>query len=178
MKFPKFKWLFVGLCVVSFFPNSLIAQENSQWKVSLRSVGPIKIGMTVQQAKKRSGVRLKPVYAIQNPACFYVASKKVPAGVKFMVVDGKIRRVDITKSTVSTLSGARVGDAEKAILKLYGKKIVVEAHKYDEHGHYLIYVPKDKWDKKYRLIFETSKKRVTQFRIGLLPEVEWVEGCL
>jgi hypothetical protein len=178
MKFPKFQWLFVALCVVSFFPNPLIAQENSQWKVSLRSIGPIKIGMTVRQAEKRAGLRLKPVDTYPSPSCFYVASKQIPAGVNFMVVNKQIRRVDMTEATVSTLSGARVGDTKQKILKLYGKKIVVEPHKYDEQGHYLIYMPKDKWDKKYRLIFETHKKRVTQFRIGLLPEVEWVEGCL
>jgi len=178
MKFPKFNWLFVCLAVVSFFPNSLIAQDNLSWKVGLRSVGPIKLGMTVQEAEKISGVSLNPTYTDYDPVCFYVASESGPSGVKFMIVDNQIRRVDITESTTSTLSGARVGDAEKTILKLYGNKIVVEPHKYDEQGHYIIFVPTDKWDKQYRLIFETSQKRVTQFRIGLMPEVEWVEGCL
>jgi hypothetical protein len=27
------------------------------------------------------------------------------------------------------------------------------------------------------IVFETDGKRVTMFRAGRLPEVEWVEGC-
>ena len=29
----------------------------------------------------------------------------------------------------------------------------------------------------YRLVFETDGERVTRYRAGRLPEVEWVEGC-
>ena len=32
-------------------------------------------------------------------------------------------------------------------------------------------------DSAYRLIFETDGQRVTEYRAGLLPAVEWVEGC-
>lgn len=46
-----------------------------------------------------------------------------------------------------------------------------------QNGKYLTFVPKDATDKNYRLIFETSKNRVTRFRSGKLPEVEYIEGC-
>ena len=42
---------------------------------------------------------------------------------------------------------------------------------------YLTYVPKDKSDRNYRVVFETDGKRVLGFRAGKLPEVEFVEGC-
>ncbi|WP_267871531.1 hypothetical protein [Nostoc sp. CHAB 5715] len=38
-------------------------------------------------------------------------------------------------------------------------------------------IPKDRANQNYRVVFETDGKRVTQFRSGKLPEVEFVEGC-
>jgi len=88
--------------------------------------------------------------------------------------------VDIEdKSAITTLSGAKIGDTEARIKALYPGQIKVSPHKYtgDSGGHYLTFVPKDKSDRFYRLIFETDGKQVTNFRSGKLPEVEYVEGC-
>ncbi|WP_255327297.1 hypothetical protein [Synechocystis sp. PCC 7509] len=40
----------------------------------------------------------------------------------------------------------------------------------------MTFIPKDKSDRFYRLVFETDGKRVLSFRAGKLPEVEYVEG--
>jgi hypothetical protein len=95
-----------------------------------------------------------------------------------MVTDGRISRVDIWRdSRVTTFSGAGIGDTEARIKALYPGKIQVSPHKYVRGGHYLTFVPKDRSDSNYRLVFETDGNRVTQYRAGKLPEVEFVEGC-
>ncbi|MDX1919935.1 MAG: hypothetical protein SFU25_04275, partial [Candidatus Caenarcaniphilales bacterium] len=110
--------------------------------------------------------------------CYYLNLKGHQKRLGFMIAEGKIKRIDIWDLKITTLSGAKVEDSEERIKELYGNKIKVEPHKFIENGHYLIYVPKDKSDQNYRVIFETDGTKVTNFRAGLLPEVEYVEGCL
>lgn len=82
-----------------------------------------------------------------------------------------------SKSRVTSLSGAKIGDTEARIKSLYPGQIEVTPHKYLSNGHYLTFVPKNSQDQANRLIFETDGSRVTAFRSGKLPEVSWVEGC-
>jgi len=50
--------------------------------------------------------------------------------------------------------------------------------KYDPHGKYLVIHPPQGADSTRRIVFETDgKTRVTKYRVGREPEVEWVEGC-
>ena len=64
---------------------------------------------------------------------------------------------------------------EPEIKNLFPDQIEVEPHKYVDGGHYLVFVPGDPAD--HRVIFETDGAMVTSYRAGILPEVEWVEGC-
>jgi hypothetical protein len=93
-----------------------------------------------------------------------------------MVVDGRIARVEVFDSTVVTNHGARIGDTEATIDSLYPHRVTVTPHKYTE-GHYLLVAPRDSTDSGLELVFETEGGRVTQYRAGRLPEVEYVEGC-
>ena len=143
-------------------------------KVSLRGVNGIAIGMTVQEATKASGHQF---VGNNNRECSYY---KIPtvSGMTFMVTNGRITRIDVTdNSAITTLSGAKIGDRESKIKALYPGQIRVEPHKYNSSGHYLVFVPQDASDQQYRLIFEADGNIVTRWRVGTLPEVEWVEGC-
>lgn len=92
-----------------------------------------------------------------------------------MIVDGRVVRIEVKDSLVATDRGARVGDGEARIDSLYRGMVTVEPHKYTD-GHYLVVTPAAA-DSGLRLIFETDGSRVTEFRVGRLPEVAWVEGC-
>ena len=63
------------------------------------------------------------------------------------------------------------------IKSLYPGKIKVTPHTYVKNGHYLTFVPRDKTDQNYRVIFETDGQRVTRYRAGKLPEIGYIEGC-
>jgi hypothetical protein len=150
--------------------------ESSQ--VSIRGIAPILVGMTVSEAMRASGQKLiNQGESGGGPSCRYYKIKEVK-GIAFMVINGRIARVDVTdNSKITTLSGAKIGDSESKIKSLYPNQIKVEAHEYDPKGHYLIFVPKDSQDKNYRIIFETDGKKVTRWRSGKLPEVQFIEGC-
>ena len=85
-------------------------------------------------------------------------------------------RVDVTKPGVRTREGAQVGDPEAAVLKLYEGRVAVTPHKYSgPQGHYLTVTTPG--DSLHRIVFETDGATVQNYRVGRLPEVEWVEGC-
>jgi hypothetical protein len=152
------------------------AKLTNQSKLSINGIGSVQVGMTVSQARKAAGIRL--VGDAQNNSCYYVKPQRTPKDLGFMVTEGRISRIDVWKNgKITTLKGAKIGDTEARVKSLYTGQIEVTPHKYVPGGHYLTFVPKDQSNQNYRVVFETDGKRVTQFRSGKLPEVEYVEGC-
>ena len=151
---------------------------SNQSQLALNGIGKIRLGMTVAEASLAAGVPLiARGEAAPGSSCRYVAPSE-PEGLSFMLDGDRIVRIDVTsKSRVTSLSGAKIGDTEAQIKSLYPGQIEVTPHKYLSNGHYLTFVPKDPQDQANRLIFETDGSRVTAFRSGKLPEVSWVEGC-
>jgi hypothetical protein len=96
--------------------------------------------------------------------------------VLIMTVGGQVGRVEVSDTSVGTAAGARVGDSEARINELYAGRVQTTPHKYVD-GHYLIVRRAADADSVYRLVFETDGERVTRYRGGRMPEVEWVEGC-
>jgi hypothetical protein len=146
------------------------------WEVTIQGYGPIKTGMTLLQAESASGRQLTAV----NPEfieCDYVRFEgDTTHGVGFMVILDTIVRVDINDSTISTNHGIRIGDSEARVQERYPDRVTVTPHKYVD-GHYLTVAPERPDDSGLELVFETDGSRVTTYRSGRQPEVEYVEGC-
>ncbi|HEX8391202.1 MAG TPA: hypothetical protein VF665_02500, partial [Longimicrobium sp.] len=100
----------------------------------------------------------------------------LPAGLRAMTEAGRVVRLDVDSSTLATAEGARVGDPETRIRQLYAGRVTEGPHKYVPGGKYLTVRPADA-DTTHLLVFETDGGRVTRFRAGLRPQVEYVEGC-
>jgi hypothetical protein len=143
------------------------------WTVTETGWGPIRAGMSVADARAALGGELpEPT----NRECDHVRPPGGPKGVLLMTVGGQVARVDVIDTTVATAAGARVGDSEARINALYPDRVQTGPHKYVD-GHYLVVRRGTDSDSVYRLIFETDGQRVTRYRGGRLPEVEWVESC-
>jgi hypothetical protein len=167
-------------------------QLTEQSKVFINGIGPIRVGMTVAEAESSAKVKLVEKGGRAGiGGCYSLHPQSGPQNLSLMVISNRednrivrnqdrIARVDVYKgSRITTLSGAKVGDTEAQIKALYPGQIKVTPHHYtaQQGGHYLTLMPKDAVDRDYRLVFETLGGRVTQFRSGKLPEVEFVEGC-
>ncbi|MGH7714182.1 MAG: hypothetical protein ACREOG_23075 [Gemmatimonadaceae bacterium] len=138
-------------------------------------IGAVRVGMSLREAGATLGEPLTASYA-DFEGCDYVYPTRLPAGVAFMVLDDTVARVDVDSAGVLTAEGAGVGDAEARILALYRGRVRVEPHYYmGPEGHYL--VVNTEGDSLSAIIFETDGKRVTMFRAGRRPAVEYVEGC-
>lgn len=150
--------------------------ENSAWQVSIRGYGPIQAGMTLVQATE-AGKRPLTAISPGSEECDYVRFEgDSTRGIQFMVVQGRIARVDVHDTTISTSHGIRIGDPEAKVQEKYAERVTVSPHKYED-GHYLIVAPAAPADSGHEIVFETDGARVTTYRSGRVPEVEYVEGC-
>ncbi len=152
-------------------PSVLFAQG---WQLGLKGIGPIRFGMPVYDAVQAIGAPLQR--STWGKECYYARPSDGPQGVGFMISEGRVARVDIWGAAVSTLSGARVGDAENDVLRRYAGRLEVSRDKYSP-GNRLEFVPNDAADKAYRVVFETDGRSVQRVKAGLLPEVSWGDGC-
>lgn len=146
---------------------------DSTWSVHSDHVGPVRIGMTAAEARRALGL---PADTISTDGCSYldgVDGTRLHANV--MLTSDTVVRFDVLDSTLATAEGARVGDTEDQIRRMYGNQISVQRHKYLPNGHYLVVTTAR--DTANRIVFETDGKIVTRYRAGRTPEVELVEGC-
>ena len=72
--------------------------------------------------------------------------------------------------------GGTARDAQARVLALYRGRVRDEPHHYEgPEGRYLIVeLP---GDTRHRIVFETDGRRVTSYRAGRRPAVDYVEGC-
>jgi hypothetical protein len=163
--------------------------QDPDWSVYLRRVGPLRIGMSIDQVRRELGdpdaVLIQalgqtgelPRQPDSSP-CGYMVSPAIPNQIGLMFQRGYLVRVDVTEPGIYTASGAQVGDAERRILELYGGRIQVTQHRYPPAGaHYMVFRPIDPVDLEYRMLFETDGATVTRFRTGTAAAVAQVEGC-
>ena len=183
---PKFVTLLIGTTVIfAVWITSVNAQAQltERSKLALDGIGPIRVGMTVDEASRAAGVKL--VFVVSGPdgvSCSLFKPEGELKDIAFMVTKGRIARVEIRDKRITTIRGARIGDTLDRIISLYPGQIqIIKApltSRPEGNSKHLTFVPKDAADKNYRIIFETTFDRVREFRSGKLPEVEFLEGCL
>jgi tetratricopeptide (TPR) repeat protein len=152
-------------------------------RLTLRGIGPVRIGMTIEEASQASGISTwnSPFGDDNNVVCKYYKPQSNINDVLFMTINGRIVRIDVHNKSIQTIRGIKIGDTEESIKLQYSKQIEVSPRSNNRvtfSSYSLTFVPKDAVDKAYRYVFETGNGRVVGFRSGQLPEVEYIEGCL
>jgi hypothetical protein len=155
-------------------PSHRSADEPGPWAIRLDGAGPIAYGMPVEQAAAaaRDSAGARP----GGNGCAFVRFGDMPDGMQLMVEGGRIVRADVTTGRHPTDRGARLGMSEAQVQAVYGESLQVRPHKYDSAGRYLVLGP-DAGADSLRIVFETDGRVVTRYRAGVLPAVEYVEGC-
>lgn len=145
-------------------------------------VGPIRVGMTLQQARRAAGVSMGVTDDFVG-TCEYVvfADPELRSRFGIMVVDREIMRVENYGSfegqrPAGTPEGVGVFSTESEIHAAFGNRVVQLPHPYSD-GRYLVVAPPDAASP-LLTIFETSGAGlVTSYRRGLSQAVEAIEGC-
>lgn len=139
--------------------------------------GDMKLGSTTEEAKTAWAGELngKPGEA---GGCYYLTPKwvKKPSDFAFMIEGDKFVRYDVGTDTETAPGGGKVGMSVDQLDKLYAGSLQSTPHKYVQGGQYLSIDASGVAPSK--LVFETDAAgKVSAWRVGLSPQVDYVEGC-
>ena len=139
--------------------------------LSDRAYGAIIFGQPLEAAETQLSEKAQTTKDPEEEHCRYVSFMIYPH-ISFMVENGVITRAE-SSSAIPTSKGITVGASLKAAKRK--RPTVVEPHKYEDNGHYIIFRSSGA---KRALLLEEVNGTVTAVRGGLVPSVEYVEGCL
>jgi hypothetical protein len=149
--------------------------------VSVEGYKGVRIGMTLEEASavlgsplQRAGGerseqapwRAQRAEGERSSECHHVFPGSAAGVFAFLVVGGRIARVDVYAGGPQTAEGVGVGSAEAALESAYAGRV----ERSDRHRTVQIRPG-------HALVFETVGAVVTQYRAGRLPEVAWDGGC-
>lgn len=137
--------------------------------------GDLRFGMTAAQARQAWGGELKGK-PDEAGGCYYLQPiwGTNPRDFGFMVEDDKFVRVDVGNDKEIAPGGGKKGMSADEIGKLYAGRVEVQPHKY-ESGAKVLRINDASGGV---LVFETGKDgKVARWRVGIPPQVDYVEGC-
>ena len=145
---------------------------------SFNGFGPAKFGGNEESVRMSWGRPLTASKPASGMSCYYLYSDAVPQrhGINFMLEEGRFVRYDVHDRRHKAPGNIVVGDTSAAVMQAYAGHVHDQPHKYINGAHTLIVTPSQETISK--LIFETdANDRVTEWRIGVPPQVYYVEGC-
>jgi hypothetical protein len=100
---------------------------------------------------------------------------KQPRDFGFLFEQGHFARYDVGTAKEAAPGGGKVGMDVAGIRARYGDRVQATPHKYVAGAQYLrVAAP----DGKSALVFETDATgKVTRWRVGVPPQIDYVEGC-
>lgn len=149
--------------------------------VTADGVGPVRLGMTVEEAERAASVDLVEQegydeFVAEHDCAYVFPEGELRESLAFMVSSGRIVRIDILDGELRTTEDVGIGSTEAEVRASY-EGVETTPHPYlDPPGHYL--TVRHEGDDDRRFVFETDGATVLQYRTGLVPHVEYIEGCV
>ncbi|MFT3897114.1 MAG: lectin [Thermomonas sp.] len=154
------------------------AADGADTQAGFAGYGDVKFGTAAADMEKSWGGELKALGKDANPSCYFMAPKwvKSPSEFAFMIGDGKFVRYGTDSAKFVAPGGGKVGMATQELQALYHGALQSTPHKYVEGGQVLSIAASGVSPAK--LVFETDAAgKATAWRVGLSPQVDYVEGC-
>lgn len=147
--------------------------------IGFAGFGPAHFGADREAVRMAWGKDIKADIPSEPGACHYLFPQPRPAsgyGIGFMIEGDKFARIDVDSADIAAPGGGRVGMAADEVRTLYAGGIEEQNHKYVEGGKYLRI--KDSAGGSGVLVFVTDAAgTITDWRIGVPPQVDYVESC-
>lgn len=142
-------------------------------------LGPVRIGMTVAQA--RASTRSRLTITRRSGACAVLEQAGPSDGVSFLLADGVVRSATVAIAEpldldVATTRGLRLISDEREVRRLYGRPFFT-ARDAQAGGLQLVYQPRPAVAPARRYVFTTGRfgplngRYVVAMSVGELPEV-------
>ena len=154
------------------------AADGADTQASFAGYGDVKFGIAAADMEQAWGGELKTLDKDANPSCYFMTPKwvKTPAEFNFMIGDGKFVRYGSDSAKVAAPGGGKVGMTTQELQALYHGALQSTPHKYVEGGQYLSMLASGVAPAK--LVFEVDAAgKASAWRVGLSPQVDYVEGC-
>lgn len=166
------------------------AEEVDPYVVFPGSLGPVKVGMKVEEAVKALGTGWSYRGMLDNAdmTCGHISRDGLwPDGSPyFMALDGVVTRIEFSNASILTEKGIHVGSTEAEVLEAYGTAVRAEPHEYQAAPAQYLTVwfenaPKEgdyTEDRKARGIkFETNERKIVTGIYAGDTSILYVEGC-
>lgn len=157
------------------------AEAPAEGAVGFHGFGPAAFGASAEQVRMAWGGDLGDATPDQPGGCYYLIPQPLGAGgyrTAFMIEGDRFVRIDIRRGDVAAPGGGKVGMTKAEIAERYPGRVQALPHKYSD-GQYLRI--RDAAGGPGVLVFETDgtgdAARVDEWRVGLPPQVDYVEGC-
>ena len=143
----------------------------------INGYGHLHFGMNADEMKKAWGGELngKPGAGV---ICYYLAPNwvKAPGDFGLMMESDKFVRYDVGTDKETAPGGGKLGMGIAEIRKLYAGHVTETPHKYIKGGIYLRVESSD--ESGGVVLFETDATgKVTTWRVGQVPQIDYVERC-
>ena len=161
--------------VVPAEPAAVVAPAS---QASFTGYGDMTLGSTLEQAKTAWAGELQESKPAEGSTCHYLMPKWVSKASEFgfMVEEGKFVRYDVGTDKEIAPGGGKVGMVVEQLMLLYGGSLQSAPDKYVEGGKVLTITAPD--GSPAKLVFQVDGVgSVTGWRVGLPPQVDYVEGC-
>jgi hypothetical protein len=140
--------------------------------ITMRGVGPIKLGMTIGEARRASRRRITRGDEVTKD-CRHDAVHPRRLGLDTLTFERHIRVLYVTERGLATRRGIEVGDRVRKLKRTYGDRLHERGS--DVSPTTRIFELRD-GDREIQFsVFE--RRRIGQIATGLQPEVDFSEGC-
>lgn len=86
-------------------------------------LGPIRIGMTLVEARRVSGQRLPYEDSIANPGCGWADLQPKSLGAALGVANGVVEWIQLRRSAIRVVGGGRMGDSLRTLQRRYRERL-------------------------------------------------------
>ncbi|MCC8362740.1 hypothetical protein LK996_06580 [Lysobacter sp. A6] len=155
-------------------PGGVMPAEGA---ITFAGFGPAHWGASEEQVRQAWGKDMEGAPSEPN-GCFYLFPEpRTDAGYRFafMIESSKFNRIDVRTPDIAAPGGGKVGMDKAELHRLY-PGLAEQRDKYDEHA--LNLRGTDPQGGPGVVVFDVDASgKATEWRIGVPPQVDYVEGC-
>ena len=159
--------------------GSLRVDRPAEGTVGFEGFGPARFGDSAEAVRQAWGGDLGDAQPSEPGGCHYLIPQ--PLGSEgyrtaFMIEGDRFVRMDVRDAAVTAPGGAKLGMTGDQVRALYRGRVEELPHKYDPEGR-VLRVTAPEGGSGVLVLELDGDGRVDEWRVGMPPQVDYVEGC-